>query len=144
VVHVSVGGDRVRIRLTNAFGADGVMVDRATVGVRSSGAALVAGTERQVTFGGRTEVVLPAGSEVLSDPVPLTVAFGQDVAVSLYVPGSTGSATRHPLAMATSYLATGDHAGDAGADYDSGDHLHPDDAGYQAMADAIDPRLLSR
>jgi lysophospholipase L1-like esterase len=26
--------------------------------------------------------------------------------------------------------------------YDSGDHLHPNPAGYQAMADAIDPRLL--
>jgi len=26
--------------------------------------------------------------------------------------------------------------------YDSGDHLHPSDAGYQAMADSIDPNLL--
>jgi len=28
--------------------------------------------------------------------------------------------------------------------YDSGDHLHPNDAGYQAMADAIDLRTLLR
>jgi lysophospholipase L1-like esterase len=53
---------------------------------------------------------------VLSDPVPLTVVAGQDLAVSLYVPGPTGPATRHPLAMATSYLASGDHAADTGAD----------------------------
>jgi lysophospholipase L1-like esterase len=116
VVHTSVGGDQVRIRLTNAFGTDGVVVDRTTVGAQSSGAALVTGTERPVTFGGQTEVVLPAGAEVLSDPVPMTARGGQDLAVSLYVPGSTGPATRHPLAMATSYLAAGDHAADSGAD----------------------------
>jgi len=27
--------------------------------------------------------------------------------------------------------------------YDSGDHLHPSDAGYRAMADAIDLALFS-
>jgi lysophospholipase L1-like esterase len=28
------------------------------------------------------------------------------------------------------------------ADYDSGDHLHPNDAGYKAMAESIDLQLL--
>lgn len=113
VVHTTMGGDQVRIRLTNAFGADGLVIGGATIGVRATGATLAAGTERPVTFGGARTVVLPAGSDVLSDPVSLAVPVGQDLAVSLYLPRSTGAATRHPLAMATSYLATGDHAADA-------------------------------
>lgn len=112
VVHTSMGGDEVRIRLTNAFGTDGIVIDGVTAGLRSTGAALVPGTERPVTFDGAARVVLPAGAEVLSDPVPLGVAAGQDLAVSLYVPGSTGAATRHGGAYATSYTASGDHAGD--------------------------------
>jgi lysophospholipase L1-like esterase len=28
--------------------------------------------------------------------------------------------------------------------YDSGDHLHPGDAGYKAMGDAIDLKLLTK
>lgn len=116
IVHTSMGGDRVRIRLTNAFGTDRLVVDGAAVGARSSGAALVTGTARPVTFGGERKVVVPADSEVLSDPVPLTVVAGQDLAVSLYVSGLTGPAARHPTALTTSYLADGDHAADTGAD----------------------------
>lgn len=115
IVHTGMGGDEVRIRLTNAFGADGIVVDGVTAGLRVSGATLASGTVRPVTFDGGRRVVLPAGAEVLSDPVPLGVAAGQDLAVSLYVPGSTGPATRHPGAYTTSYTAAGDHAGDPDA-----------------------------
>lgn len=65
-----------------------------------------------MTFGGASRVVLPAGAEVVSDPVPLAVTPGQDLAVSLYLPSPIGAATRHSTAYATSYLATGDHAAD--------------------------------
>ncbi|MCO6009383.1 SGNH/GDSL hydrolase family protein [Actinoallomurus purpureus] len=136
IAHISVGGDQVRIRLTNAFGTNGLVIDGATIGARADGAALVAGSERPVTFGGARKVVLPAGSEVLSDPVPLTVPAGQDLAVSVYVPGSTGAATRHPLAMATSYLATGDHAADA----DGGAFTSTTSSWY--LLDGVDVRAL--
>ncbi|GAB3985391.1 hypothetical protein GCM10029978_098100 [Actinoallomurus acanthiterrae] len=71
VVHTTMGGDQVRIRLTNSFGTDGLVIGGATIGVRVTGATVAAGTERPVTFGGARTVVLPAGSDVLSDPVPL-------------------------------------------------------------------------
>jgi lysophospholipase L1-like esterase len=116
IVHTSAGGDQLRIRLTNAFGTDGLVVDDVSVGLRESGAALAAGTERPVTFGGARSVTIPAGAEVFSEPVRLAVPAERDLAVSLHVPGPTGPATRHPGAYTTSYAATGDHAGDAGPD----------------------------
>ncbi len=115
IVHTSVGGDDVRIRLTNAFGTDGLVVDHVTVGVRQSGAALVPGTERAITFHGAQSVTIPAGAEAFSDPVPLAVPAEDDLAISVHVPDPTGPATRHPGAYATSYAAAGDHAAEAGA-----------------------------
>ena len=115
IVRPALGGDELRIRLTNAFGTDGVVIDDVTVAVRESGAALVAGSVRPVTFGGARRVVVPAGAEVLSDAVPLTVAAQQDLAVSLYLPGPTGPATRHSTALTTSYVAASDHAADGSA-----------------------------
>jgi lysophospholipase L1-like esterase len=57
-----------------------------------------------------------AGAEVSSDPVALTVAAGQDLVVSVYLPRTTGPATWHRSALQTSYLSTtGDHARDLGA-----------------------------
>ncbi len=37
IVHVSIGGTRVRVRLSNAYGADSLQIGEARVGVRSSG-----------------------------------------------------------------------------------------------------------
>ena len=116
IVHVGLGGDAIRVRVTNAFGADGVRLDHVRVGLRQAGAAVIAGTERPVTFGGLTRLTLAAGAQVLSDPVALAVQAGQDLAISMYVPGSVAAPTRHGGAFATSYFAAGDHSGEAAAD----------------------------
>ncbi len=53
------------------------------VGIRASGSALVEGTNRPVTFRGRTRVAATVGHEVVSDPVALAVGADQDIAVSV-------------------------------------------------------------
>jgi lysophospholipase L1-like esterase len=111
IVFTSVGGDEVRVRLSNQFGTGPLQVSRASVGVVLTGALLVAGTSHRVTFGGTAEVTIPAGAEVLSDPVPLRVNPLEDLSVSLYLPTATGPATYHKAAQQTSYLAAGDQTG---------------------------------
>jgi lysophospholipase L1-like esterase len=115
VIHVSVGGSAVRIRLSNVFGGRPLRVDHAHVAVRLSGAATVPGSGRAVTFGGAPSVIIPAGERAWSDPVRLRVEDGGDLAVSLYVPAATGPATWHPAALCTSYRCpSGDHAANPG------------------------------
>jgi lysophospholipase L1-like esterase len=116
IVHVGLGGNEIRVRVTNAFGVDGVRLDDVRVGLRQAGAAVVTGTEHVVTFGGLPQVTLAAGAQVLSDPVSLAVQAGQDLAISMYVPGSVAAPTRHGGALTTSYSAAGDHSGEAAAD----------------------------
>jgi lysophospholipase L1-like esterase len=114
IVHVSLGGEAVRIRLSNAFGRGPVAFAEASVAVRARGAALVPGTVSGVRFGGSASVVVPAGGEAVSDVVELAVLAGQDLAVSLAGRGATGPATLHTLAGATSYVARGSRAADEG------------------------------
>jgi lysophospholipase L1-like esterase len=111
IVYPNVGGDAVRVRLSDAFGTAPLSVGAASVAIDETGAETVPGTTRQLRFDGKANVTIPAGQEVLSDPVQLRVRALQDLAVSVYVPGLSGPATYHATAMQTSFVSTpGDFA----------------------------------
>ena len=116
IVRTNIGGSGLRISLSNVFGSQPVTFGRVTVGVQQSGATVVPGTNRQLTFSQRESITVPAGAEVLSDPLPGEVAAQQNLAVSVFVQGTTGTVTGHNLALQSSYVSTsGDHAAeDAG------------------------------
>ena len=115
IVHTSISGSGVRVRLSNAFGTVPVTFDAVYLGTQSTGAALVPGSNREVTFGGAASVTVPKGAEVLSDPVPVTVAAHTNLAVSVHVAGATGEVTGHPDAQQDNYYADGDTAADPAA-----------------------------
>jgi lysophospholipase L1-like esterase len=112
VVHTSVAGNAVRLRLSNAFGEQPVTFGAVRIAIRGSGAAVTAGTSRAVKFGGSGSVTIQPGADIDSDPVDLSVAAGQDLAVSLYLPSASGPATWHTMSLTTSYLASGNQTGD--------------------------------
>jgi lysophospholipase L1-like esterase len=114
IIHTSVGGDHLRLSLSNADGDAPVRFDAAFVGIPAEGAALVAGSNRRLTFAGQPEVTVPPGAEVLSDPLPGHISAGQDLAVSVHVAAMGQVATGHNMYLTqTSYLSTpGDHAAD--------------------------------
>jgi len=115
IIYTSVGGDELRVQVSNTFGAAPLRIGAASVGVVLDGAQLVPGTTRPVTFHGAASVTIPAGAEALSDPLAMTVRPLQELAVSLYLPAATGPATDHSDAQQTGYVASGDHAGDPAA-----------------------------
>jgi len=115
IIYTSVGGDELRVQVSNTFGATSLTVGSVSVGVVLDGAQLVPGTTRTVTFGGKASVTIPAGAQVLSDPVALRVMPLQELAVSLYLPTATGPATNHGDAQQTGYVASGNHVGDTAA-----------------------------
>ncbi|WP_157574758.1 SGNH/GDSL hydrolase family protein [Jiangella muralis] len=109
-MHVSVGGSQVRLRLTNVYGTQPLVVGAATLALPGEGPGDVdPATVSAVTFSGDADVTIPAGAELVSDPVALRIADDSDVLVSLYVPGPTGPATYHSAAHSTGWIATGDH-----------------------------------
>jgi lysophospholipase L1-like esterase len=115
IARVTGSGPSIRIRLDNTFGTDRVTVGGAFAGLRIQSAALAAGSNRRVTFNGAAGVDIPAGGSVSSDPVALPVRAQQDVAVTLYVPGSNVRPSQHTAAAVTSYRSA-DGSGDIAAD----------------------------
>ncbi|MCS0658532.1 SGNH/GDSL hydrolase family protein [Massilia terrae] len=114
VVHTSIGGARVRIRLSNELGAQPLRIGAAHIALRKHGADTVPGTDRVLTFGGLASATIPPGAPLLSDPVELDVPALADLAVSLYLPGRAEAATVHEWAAQTSYVSgPGDFTGTA-------------------------------
>jgi lysophospholipase L1-like esterase len=111
-IHVSIGGDTVRLRLTNVYGKAPLLV-RSTTLARPGGQPgdVDPATLTPVTFAGSTSVRIPAGAEIVSDPVRVPVPDDGDLIASSYLPGPTGPATYHAAAHATGWLATGDQTG---------------------------------
>jgi lysophospholipase L1-like esterase len=105
IVHTTIGGSAVRIVLSNTFGPRAIRLDAAFVGLQKDGAALIPGSNHELTFGGSRSVAIPEGAEVLSDAVSFSVAPQQQLAISLFTAGETGPATSHGLALQTSYVS---------------------------------------
>ena len=111
IVHTSIGGDTVRVRLSNAFGAQPVEIGAVHIALRSSGASIKTASDHALTFSGRPRVEVPAGAVVLSDPVKLAIPPASDLAISLFVPHEAVGGGVHYSAQQTSYIAAGDATG---------------------------------
>ncbi|MFL6656536.1 MAG: SGNH/GDSL hydrolase family protein, partial [Massilia sp.] len=104
VLRISVGGDQLRLRLSNAYGKGPLVIGPVHV-ARSSGGATAEGlTDHVVLFNGQAKVTIPKGGDALSDVVNFAVAPLDQLAVSLYVPQTHGPSTVHSDARHDSFL----------------------------------------
>jgi len=112
-VHVTVGGSKLRVRYSNAFGGAALPITSAAVALPVDGkagvSAIVPGSARPLTFGGRTSVVVPMGANVVSDPIDLPVKSGSNLTISTYLAAgqATLNLTSHPGSRTTTYLLNG-------------------------------------
>lgn len=113
VMRASVGGTAVRVRICNLYGKTPLVIGGAHIALRDSGARILQGTERILTFKSQRSATVPTASTIESDPVDLTVGALSDLALSLYLPRHTQVDTDHFFAMQTSYVSqvTGDFCG---------------------------------
>ena len=114
IVRSSLGGKRLRIRLSNLYGNEKLTIGAAHLALRDDASErIVAGSDRTLTFGGETVAIIGPGALIVSDPVELGVTALSDLAVSLYIPGEVPEAfpiTGHGNCHQTNYLSVeGDH-----------------------------------
>ncbi|WP_252263633.1 SGNH/GDSL hydrolase family protein [Paracidobacterium acidisoli] len=109
VVHISLGGNTLRVQLTNEFGSTPLKVGAAHLAASAGSGAIQAGSDHALMFGGKPDVIIPAGAFVLSDPVTMTAAAMSDLAVSVYVPDQPlATKSCHSFAASTNYTMPGD------------------------------------
>jgi lysophospholipase L1-like esterase len=108
VVRASLGGKRLRVRFSNAFGAKPLMILSAHVAAPVDAGAIRPESDKMLSFGGRATVTIPIGAPIVSDPIDVDLAPLSDLAVTIRVKDPTGAVTGHPGSRCTSYLQAGD------------------------------------
>jgi lysophospholipase L1-like esterase len=115
--HVSIGGDKVRIRFANPFGTQSVTIGKATVAKPDTTTPALndidASTLRNLTFNGHASATMLKGQELLSDPVDMRVADGGDLVTTMFFPTATGPTSWHATARQTAFIGAGDLSADA-------------------------------
>jgi lysophospholipase L1-like esterase len=146
IVRPDAWGPQARLRFSNAFGTKPLVLDGAYAGLALGGPALVKGTNKPVSFGGKPGVTITPGASAWSDPVDLGFVrdpeaadlAGRKLAVSFHVADESGPMTWHAKALTTSFVTAPD-AGAMGA-------LEEEDAFPYSTAswfflDAVDMRM---
>jgi lysophospholipase L1-like esterase len=114
-VRASIGGKQVRVVFTNEYGTQPLLIGAAHVALADKGAAIVAGSDRKLTFGGKDSIEIPPGAPAISDPVALDVAPLAKLSVSLFVPRTEPTSSMHWDGHDTAYIVSGDQT--AAADF---------------------------
>lgn len=105
IVPVSLGGQRIRIRVSNVFGNQSLRIGAAHIALQAQDAAIVPHSDRTLKFSGLPSITIPAGAVAVSDAIDLTLATQAKLSVSLYLPDNTGPATYFEASTQTAYIS---------------------------------------
>src|SRR5205807_8041261 len=105
IVRPTIGGERVRIKLSNAFGTTAMVIGAAHIALTADGAKILPGSDRPLMFGSRASVTIPRGAPVLSDPLELKMVPFSEIAVSIYLPEKTPASTVHFWGQHETYVS---------------------------------------
>ncbi|KAF7523774.1 hypothetical protein G7054_g11645 [Neopestalotiopsis clavispora] len=114
-VHLSVGVERVRFQISNAFGGSDLPITAASLAFPADGkaGANAIDTSRLVglSFNGSSSTIVPKGQVVYTDAVDFQAPAQSVISVTIYSQtGQTGSSiTGHPGSRTTSWMQQGNH-----------------------------------
>jgi lysophospholipase L1-like esterase len=113
VARISIGGQRLRVVLSNEYGDRPLVIGAAHVALAKEGGAIDPGSDHVLTFSGVSSITIPPGAPIVSDPVDLALKPLASVAVDLFLPEITPTSTWHNEGAQTAYISgEGDFAGD--------------------------------
>src|SRR5262249_41793379 len=105
IMRISAGGDRLRLRLTNEYGANALAIGAARIARVGTDGAADLKASKVITFGGKKSISIPPHSPLISDPIDFKTSDLEQVAVSLYVTSATGPCTCHQTGMQPAYVS---------------------------------------
>lgn len=113
IVHVSLGGERIRLRFSNQFSTHPVTLKAVGVAVSTGESSINKKTNRLLTFNGKKEVVMSPNSDIISDPLKFHLEPGAKIAITICYGETASDITGHPASRATSYLLAGNKSPNA-------------------------------
>jgi lysophospholipase L1-like esterase len=105
ITRPTIGGQRLRVRLSNEFGTAPLTIAAAHIALTDQDSKIQPATDHVLTFGGNPRTIIPAGAPAFSDPVEIAVKPFAEVSISLYVPSTVATVSSHLQSLHDSYLA---------------------------------------
>ncbi len=114
-IDIAKGGQTIRLRLSNAMSTEPLSLRNVHVaqGGATGSSVIDPASDRLVTFGGLSDIIIPAGADYISDPIEITIADQSALAITFHIPETPKQQTGHPGSRTTSWLLHGDHVSDA-------------------------------
>ena len=112
-IRVSIPGKQIRVRFSNNYGTDPVVINAANVALAPATASggngdIYTNTDKALTFHGAPGVVIPRGEVVYSDPLAFDLPAVTNVAITTYFGAISASTINgHPGSRSTSFIQPG-------------------------------------
>ena len=114
IVHTSIAGNALRVRLTNEFGTEPLRIDAATIALSTGVSGVDPASLHDLSFSGSPSIVIPPGAEVLTDPVSMLTPAFTNLAISLYLPlQQVSDISAHMSAQQDNFIQQGNHVREA-------------------------------
>jgi lysophospholipase L1-like esterase len=107
IVHVSIGGDSLRMRFSNEFSTSPVTMNSVHITVSKGNGTIDTTADKALYFDGKPEITMAPGTAITSDPLQFELQPLTDVAITIYFGNTSPDVTGHPGSRTTSYLLTG-------------------------------------
>jgi len=124
IVHVSIGGSQLRVRISNEYGKSAATISAVHIAKAMTGSAIDTSTDKALAFSGMASVTIATGQAVWSDPLDFALAPLSNYAVTIVFGAQSGDVTGHPGSRTTSYIASGNHVSDASITGSTTDHWY--------------------
>lgn len=108
VIHVSIGGEKLRLQLSNEKSAQPVEIKSVYIADTDGGKDIEAKTAKYLTFGGKRSVTIQPGEAVYTDIAAYELKPLQRLSVTINYGKTPEKATTHRGSRTTSYLMAGE------------------------------------
>ena len=113
IVRVSVGGDMVRLRFSNAFSKSPVEMKSVAIAQVSEGSSIEISFQKLLKFKKNESVTMNPGGEVYSDPINFNLKSGSLIAITIHFGQTSPDVTGHPGSRTTSFILPGNNIASA-------------------------------
>lgn len=107
VVKVSLGGEVIRLKLSNIYSSEPVVIRSVYIAHAKDSFGVDAKSAEYLKFHGKYKTVIPAGKAIESDPLKFNLRPLERVAITINYTSSPAKPTMHPGSRTTSYIMKG-------------------------------------
>ena len=109
IVRVSIGGDALRLHLSNEFSKSSIKLNMVTIAPHIENSTIDFYIQEKLKFNNQHNVEIPPFESITSDPIKFNLTPNSRLAITIYFDETPDDLTGHPGSRTTSFLLEGDN-----------------------------------